>query len=67
MDNRGLYNKYSVISNETGQEVEGPCFVLRPDRDEAAFRALMTYAQNTTNSDLAVDLTRWLSDLEGKK
>lgn len=60
----GLYNKYTVINNETGKQVEGACFVLRPDRDNAAYGALLLYAELTTNTDLAVDLTGWLSSLE---
>lgn len=60
----GLYNKYTVINNETGKQVDGACFVLRPDRDTAAYGALLLYAKLTSNTDLAMDLTRWLSSLE---
>lgn len=64
---KGLYSKYTVIHNETGKPIEGECFVLRPDRDNAAFGALMVYAELTENTDLAMDITKWLSGLEGSK
>ncbi|MGW8822243.1 LexA family protein [Paenibacillus lautus] len=60
----GLYDKYTVINNETGQAIDGPCFVLRPDKDAAAIGALLQYAESTPNTDLAMDITRWLSGLE---
>jgi SOS-response transcriptional repressor LexA len=60
----GLYDKYTVINNETGQAIDGVCFVLRPDKDAAAFGALLQYAELTPNTDLAMDITRWLSCME---
>lgn len=62
---KGLYVKYEVRKKEDGSIVDG-CFVLRPDRDEAARRALMTYAAVTPNQKLAEDITAWLSSLEGE-
>jgi len=63
----GLYSKYTVISNETGKEIEGPCFVLRPDKDHAAYGALMLYAELTENKELSMDITRWLSSIGGNQ
>ncbi|KZS47763.1 hypothetical protein AWU65_18460 [Paenibacillus glucanolyticus] len=60
----GLYNKYTVIDNETGRAVDGSCFVLMPDKDVAAVGALFQYAELTPNTELAMDITRWLSRLD---
>ncbi|GAA0853530.1 hypothetical protein [Paenibacillus sp. Cedars] len=59
----GLYNKYTVIDNETGRAVDGSCFVLLPDKDVAAAGALFQYADLTPNTELAMDITWWLSRL----
>lgn len=40
----GLYNKYTIIDNRTGEVVTEECFVLKPKTDEAARIALKTYA-----------------------
>lgn len=61
---RGLYNKYTVINNETGKPVDGETFTLRPDKDEAARHALMTYAACCGNARLAKDILDWLKYLE---
>lgn len=58
---KGIYNKYKVINRETGEEVQGDYFVLKPKDDLAARAALETYANNTTNPKLAVGIRRWLS------
>lgn len=57
----GLYGKYSVIKNETGEEVQN-CFVLRPDRDYDALVAMFVYVNliRNSNSELAGDLMDWL-------
>lgn len=60
----GLYDKYTVINNETGHTAVGAWFILRPDKDAAAFGALLRYAELTPNTDLAMDITRWLSNME---
>jgi len=56
---RGLYSKYDVYHAGTDQKVPD-CFVLRPDRDEAAQRALAEYAAATPNLNLARDIWEWL-------
>lgn len=55
---KGLYNKYTIIKNETGKKVTDRCFVLKPDQDPAAREALRTYAKATKNEELAKDLLR---------
>ena len=53
---KGLYEKYTVINNETGKRIEGMVFILRPDRDVVALKALDTYAEYTNNVLLKEDL-----------
>lgn len=65
--NKGLYNKYTVINNETGKEIDGPAFILRPDRDHAAVQALRIYAIYTTNDVLSRDITEWMREERAKK
>lgn len=59
MNEKGLYAKYEIRKKDTGELVEG-CFVLRPDRDIAALRALETYAETTENRELAFQINLWL-------
>ena len=59
---RGLYPKYDVYHAGTDQKVPD-CFVLRPDRDGAAQRALAEYAAATHNLQLAGDIIDWLERL----
>ncbi|EHQ63657.1 hypothetical protein PDENDC454_04299 [Paenibacillus dendritiformis C454] len=63
---KGLYNKYTVINNETGQVVGG-CFVLRPHKDFAACMAMYEYADRTNDVELAQDIREMLKqkNLEG--
>jgi hypothetical protein len=72
---KGLYSKYIVMKaddavemNETGlyqgHQIEGECFVLRPDRDPAAMAAMREYAEETTNLQLAADIYEWLAGIE---
>jgi len=71
---KGLYSKYIVMKADkaeevtpglfTGRQIEGDCFVLRPDRDPAAVSALCEYADTTTNLQLAADIYAWLARLE---
>lgn len=61
--NKGLYNKYQIINRETGQEVEGDYFVLKPSKDQAARVALHAYAEHTHNKLLANDIYAWLARL----
>jgi hypothetical protein len=56
MDEKGLYVKYEVRKKETGELVEY-CFVLRPERDIAAVKALETYAEETQNKQLSQEIT----------
>lgn len=54
---QGVYGKYRVTKAD-GSELDGPCFVLRYDRDEHAAAALMAYINSVRdeNADLAHDL-----------
>lgn len=64
-DYDGLERKYIVFKNHTGVVVDN-CFVLRPDRDKAARRALLAYAYfiHENNELLAKDLIRWVNAIE---
>lgn len=57
---RGLYSKYEVTKD--GESVEG-CFVLEPEGDSAAREALIRYAEETDNEELAEDLREWVADI----
>ncbi|MCG5251600.1 hypothetical protein [Brevibacillus agri] len=57
MENKGLYVKYDVRKVDTG-ELVNDCFVLRPDKDRAAFAALRAYAEQTTNDELRKDINQ---------
>lgn len=63
MNDQRLYNKYQIINRETGTEADGQYFVLKPEKDSAARAALLAYASITNNEELAMDITKWLSDL----
>lgn len=52
---KGLYNKYTVINNATGQPVEDFVFVLKIT-DPVARDAMVYYAQATDNPELATEL-----------
>lgn len=52
---KGLYPKYQVTKKEDGSAIEGR-FVLRPQEDAAARRALLTYAATTKDKVLADDI-----------
>jgi hypothetical protein len=58
---KGLKRKYIVLKSDSGEPVEN-CFVLRPDKDNAAKIALEAYAKTTGNKTLADDITRWIGD-----
>lgn len=60
-DEAGLYGKFQVYKD--GDPVEEPCFVLKPENDQAARRALYTYARATTNTKLRQDIVDWLDEL----
>lgn len=59
----GLKIKYNVFKVEDGSEVNG-CFVLRPDKDPAAVKALRAYALATENDKLAREINSWLDLIE---
>lgn len=54
----GLYSKYEVKKRSDGTPVNN-CFVLRPDRDDAAIAAMLAYADATSDSQLAKELREW--------
>lgn len=56
----GLYAKYEVTKD--GEPVED-CFVLEPENDSAAREALIRYAEETDNEELAEDLREWVVEL----
>lgn len=63
-DESGLYGKY-VVFKQGDDGLEGPldgCFVLRPDHDPAARKALSAYANadGVHGSPLARSLREWL-------
>lgn len=58
---KGLYEKYTLINNETGEEVQENFFILKPEKDEAARKALLAYAEATDNEQLADDLRNWVT------
>lgn len=61
-DQKGLYGKYDITKD--GNPLDGPAFVLRPDRDEAAYIALAAYAVLTTNRRLKKDLADLLIEIK---
>lgn len=61
--NDGLKIKYNVYKIEDGSVVNN-CLVLRPDKDPAAWKALITYANATSNLDLKCDLYEWLMQIK---
>ena len=60
---QGLKGKYLVLKADTGEQVTN-CFVLRPDKDNAAIEALRTYANVTDNKTLAEDIYNWVGGNE---
>lgn len=55
----GLKTKYRVYRACDNTPVED-CFVLRPERDPAALKALAAYAQHCGNLRLSKDISRWI-------
>ena len=62
-EDRGLYDKYKVINNETKEE-ETTVFVLNPLKDKVAREAIRCYAKHTRNKVLSRDLDRWVKEFE---
>lgn len=56
----GLYDKYTIINNKSGEPIDEDAFVLKPDKDPAARKALITYAVNTKNERLRNNLYDWV-------
>lgn len=56
---KGLYGKFLVIKVVDGTVIDD-CFILRPQKDPAAVKALQTYAAHTENRALAEDLYKWV-------
>lgn len=65
-DYNGLKVKYIVRKVDT-DEIVDECFVLRPQKDQAAITALYAYADATENKTLAVDIRTWLSKFKEEK
>ena len=55
---KGLYGKY-IVRKRSDNSIVTNCFVLRPDRDDAAIVALLAYANATVNEQLAQELIEW--------
>lgn len=55
----GLYGKYSIFRAD-GTPVKDRCFVLKPDKDPVAVKALQTYAAATDDEQLRNDLYDWV-------
>lgn len=66
MEQQGLYQKYTIIKNSTGEEVKRPAFVLLPESDPHARIALRAYADavEANNPVLASDLRSWMDSIE---
>lgn len=58
----GLKVKYNVYKAHNNELVED-CFVLRPQKDLAARKALLIYAGKTKNKALRQDILEWLKSI----
>lgn len=56
---KGLYGKY-IITKADGTPVNDRCFILKPDKDPVAVKALQTYAAATDDEQLRNDLYDWV-------
>ena len=65
---KGLYPKYTIIKNSTGEEVKRPSFILLPENDPHARAALRAYSDSVAadNAGLASDLRTWIEVIEPK-
>lgn len=61
-DKKGLFCKYHITHEDGTALSPGLLFVLRPDRDPAAWDALRAYAISTHNVRLSGDLWKWLEE-----
>lgn len=64
-DYDGLKVKYRVYKAKDNTPVEN-CFVLRPDKDEAAIVALRAYAEVCGNRELAHDIYSWIRTISAE-
>lgn len=55
---KGLYGKY-IVRKRSDNSIVTNCFVLRPDRDDAAIAAMLAYANATDDESLAQELREW--------
>lgn len=64
MEPKGLFPKY-VVTKADGTPVDN-AFILRPDRDQHARKALLAYAESVreSNPELCGDLVSWVNELE---
>lgn len=60
-DAKGLYGKYRIF-RANGTPVKDRCFVLKPDKDPAAVKALKTYAAATDDEQLRNNLYDWVGE-----
>lgn len=62
----GLYEKFTVTRNEGTPPFKGEHFVLYPNRDPWAYRAMLAYAEvcKNDNPQLSNDITAWLGSEE---
>jgi len=60
---KGLYNKYAVFKTGDPTPVYS-AFVLKPETDPVARKALRLYASLTKNEHLKRDLKRWLAIID---
>jgi len=61
---KGLYPKYTITNNETGEEVRG-AFILKPENDPHARTALAAYATSIqeANPILGKQIREWMAQL----
>ena len=57
------YNVYKIVGEAFEDEKIYGCFVLRPQKDYAARKALLAYAKNTENKTLKEDIEKWLENI----
>lgn len=63
---KGLYGKY-IVRKRSDNSIVTNCFVLRPDRDDAAIAAMLAYANATDDELLAQELREWAEYEQGVK
>ena len=64
-DKSGLYGKYMVIKVVDGTVIED-CFILRPEKDPAAVKAMQAYAAATDDKELADAIYKWVGMPNGQ-